>query len=108
MSEAIKKMLADRERANDAFALGLRKELNRRILEAPKARFIASFNRQARFYRVKTNDKLPRLPLETMAICEGADLAVDPGWNAERAWNYSETRQRAVAEVEAEIERRKG
>ena len=108
MSEAIARMLRDREIAADAAQAGLARELNRRIVEVQKAKFVAAFNRQARYHRRNTHTILPPMPIETLAVCEGADLAADPGWDAERAWRYSETRQRAINEVEAELERRRG
>ena len=107
MTAAIKRMLADREQATETHELALRRELNRRIVEAAKLKFTSSFARQQRFYRSRYSSVLPALPIETLAACEAAELASDPGWDAERAWNFSETRQRAIAEVALEIERRR-
>jgi hypothetical protein len=106
MSENIKRMLAEREKAAEAHAAALRREINRRIVETAKAKFTAAFQRQVRFHRARTNPAFLPLPLETLATCEGAELAADPGWDAERAWTYSETRARAVAEADAELDRR--
>jgi hypothetical protein len=110
MSDAIKQMLEDRERAREAHDMGLRRELIRRLVDSRKARFVTSFQRQARYYRERhdNNGRSPRLSLDTEAVCEGADLAQDPGWDAERAWRFSLTREKAIAEVEAELERRRG
>lgn len=110
MSEVIKRMLAEREKAEQAHEAALRRELVRRMVETRKAKFVIAFTRQQRFYRERYkpgSDALPKLPLDTYALCEGAELASDPGWDAERAWNYSETRQAAIAEVEVELERRR-
>ncbi|MEO6360565.1 MAG: hypothetical protein ABIO43_08340 [Sphingomicrobium sp.] len=99
-------MLADRERAAQTHDLALRRELTRRIVDSTKQKFVTAFVRQQRFYRVRTSANLPPLPIETLAVCEAVELAADPGWDAERAWKYSESRQLAVDAVDAEFERR--
>jgi hypothetical protein len=106
MSEGLKRLLKDIERGKNAREVGLRRELIRRLVETRKAKFVAAFTRQQRYYRDKGKTEGPRLSLEAQAECEGMDLAQDPGWDAERAWNYSETRQQAIAQLEAEVERR--
>lgn len=107
MSEAIRQMLRDRAAGREAHLAGLRRELVRRLIEARKAKFVAAFNRQQRYYRAST-DRGPKLSLDAAVECEAAHLAMDPGWDAERAWRYSESRQAAVEEVEAELDRRVG
>jgi hypothetical protein len=111
MSEAIKRMLHEREQAGRAHEAGLRRELVRRLVEARKQLFVHAFERMQRYHRARSfsrHSPVPNMPLETMAVCEGAELAADQGWLAERAWQFSETRERALAEVEAELERRRG
>lgn len=85
MSDRIKAMLADREKAARAHEAGLRRELNRRIVEAARAKFAAAFERQQRYERVRASATLPPLPIETEAVCEAVYLAQDPGWDADRA-----------------------
>jgi hypothetical protein len=106
VSEGLKRLLKDIERGKSAREAGLRRELIRRLVETRKAKFVAAFTRQQRYYREQGKREGPRLSLEAQAECEGMHLATDPGWDAERAWNYSETRQQAIAELEAEVERR--
>lgn len=106
MSEAIRRMLADRAEGEQASEAGLRRELVRQLVQARKAKFVAAFERQQRYYRMATG-RGPQMLLDPRAECEAVHLAMDPGWGAERAWQYSETRQACVAEVEAEIERRR-
>lgn len=98
-------MLADRAKADAARDLGLSNELYRQLVDARKARFVAAFNRQARYYRATAGRGQP-VTLDTAAECEAAHLASDPGWDAERAWNYSESRDAAMAEMQAELARR--
>lgn len=105
MSEGIKRMLAEQARAGDLRLGALRRELARRIVESRRAKFIAAFERQQRYHRMKTG-RGPNMDLDVRAACEAAELAQDPGWGADRAWRFSETRDACLAEVEAELERR--
>lgn len=105
VSERIRRMLAERETAKQASEAGLRRELHRRLVEARKAKFVAAFERQQRYYR-GTSGRGPKQLIDAAVECEAAHLAMDPGWGAERAWTYSESRDACLAEVEAELERR--
>lgn len=105
MSANLRQMLADIARGKDARERGLRRELIRRMIETRKSRFVGTFTRQQRYYRAAT-DKGPKLSIDAACEAEAAHLAMDPGWDAERAWNYSETRQAAIDELEAEVARR--
>lgn len=107
MSETIRRMLRQRDDAAKAHEAGLRRELVRRLVTARKDRFVAAFNRQARYYRAGTG-RGPKLSVDAAVECEAAHLAMDPGWDAERAWRYAEARDACLAEVEAELERRRG
>lgn len=107
MSEGIKRMLVDRQRAETARGKGLKNELYRRLVEVRKASFVAAFDRHARYHRAVAGQG-PKVSIDTAVVCEAAILAMDPGWDAERAWNFSECRQAALAEAQGELERRGG
>lgn len=107
MSQAIKDMLADRERAADAHEVGLRRELNRRLVDTRKSLFVAAFERQQRWHRMQHQGGAKLTP-DAMAVCEGAELAIDPGWDAERAWRFSVTREAALQQVQDELDKRHG
>jgi hypothetical protein len=78
MSDGIKRMLAQRQETADAEQAGLRRELVRQLVAARKARFVATFERQQRYHRMKVG-RGPQMALDPRAECEAAELAADPG-----------------------------
>lgn len=95
MSEAIRQLQRDWEKAARAEEAGLTRELRRQVLQPVRRAFAASF-RLGQRYRTKPDS----LSLDQYAIAEGADLAQDPGWDADRAWLHSEARKEALLEIE--------
>lgn len=95
MSEAIRQLQRDWERARRAEEAGLSRELRRQLVDPVRLAFVASFRLQQRYQAEPA-----ALPLDQYAIAEGADLAADPGWDANRAWLHSESRKDAIEAVE--------
>lgn len=95
----LRQFLAERERGADVWRAARRRELLADVLLPRKHAFLAAFRLAQRYHSGQ------RLAPTDYAMAEAMWLASDPGWDAERAWNYSETRRQGLVELSA-LERR--
>ena len=92
-------MLAERQRDAQARRAGLRREIARQVIEPRRRVFAYGFRLMQRF-----QTEPDKLDPSAAALAEAFMLAMDPGWDAAMAWNYSIARERALAEASAREE----